>query len=151
MRTAYRVLAWLVAIEVVIQAAVIAYAMFGESTFIDGGGVVDKALVESQTADFEGVIGFPIHGINGQIVIPLIGLILLVVAFFAKIERGVALASATFGLIVLQVLLGMFGHGLPFLGLLHGLNALLIFGAAVAAVRAASAAFAGSADRATVS
>ena len=147
MRTAYRVLAWLVALEVVVQAAMIAYAMFGESAFIDGGGVVDKALVESQTADFEGVIGFPIHGINGQIVIPLIGLILLVVAFFAKIERGVALAAATFGLIVLQVLLGMFGHGMPLLGLLHGLNALLVFGAAVAAVRAASAV---SADRAVV-
>lgn len=147
MRTAYRVLAWLVALEVVVQAAMISYAMFGESAFIDGGGVVDKALVESQTADFEGVIGFPIHGINGQIVIPLIGLILLIVAFFAKIERGVALAAATFGLIVLQVLLGMFGHGLPLLGLLHGLNALLVFGAAVAAVRAASAV---SADRAVV-
>jgi hypothetical protein len=147
MRSAYRVLAWLVAIEVLVQSAVIAYAMFGESKFIDGGGVVDKALVESQTADFEGVIGFPIHGINGQIVIPLIGLALLVVAFFAKIERGVALAGATFGLIVLQVLLGIFGHGMPLLGLLHGLNALLIFGAAVAAVRAASAA---TADRTAV-
>ncbi|MGI5131387.1 hypothetical protein ACQEVB_31600 [Pseudonocardia sp. CA-107938] len=144
MRTAYKVLAWLVAIEVVAQAAFIAWAVFGESKFIDGGGVVDKALVESQTADFEGVAGFPLHGINGQIVVPLIGLLLLVVAFFAKIERGVALAASTFGLIVLQVLLGMFGHGLPFLGLLHGLNALLIFGAAVAAVRAASAV---SADR----
>jgi hypothetical protein len=147
MRSAYRVLAWLVAIEVLVQSAFIAYAMFGESKFIDGGGVVDKALVESQTADFEGVIGFPIHGINGQIVIPLIGLALLVVAFFARIERGVALAGATFGLIVLQVLLGTFGHGMPLLGLLHGLNALLIFGAAVAAVRAASAAIA---DRAAV-
>ena len=41
----------------------------------------------------------------------------------------------------------MFGHGLPLLGLLHGLNALLVFGAAVAAVRAASAV---SADRAVV-
>jgi len=143
MRTAYRVLAWLVAIEVVVQAAAIAYAMFGESKYIDGGGVVDKALVESGTVDFEGVIGFPIHGINGQIVVPLIGLALLIVAFFAKIERGVALAASTFGLIVLQVLLGMFGHGLPLLGLLHGLNALLVFGAAVAAVRAASAAMSG--------
>lgn len=148
MRTAYRVLAWIIAIEIVVQAAMIAYAVFGESAFVDGGGVVDKALVESQTADFEGVIGFPIHGINGQIVIPLLGLVLLVVAFFAKIERGVALAAATFGLIVLQVLLGMFGHGLPLLGLLHGLNALLLFGAAVAAARAASAV---PADRVTVS
>lgn len=148
MRTAYRVLAWIIAIEIVVQAAMIAYAVFGESTFVDGGGVVDKALVESQTADFEGVIGFPIHGINGQFVIPLLGLVLLVVAFFAKIERGVALAAATFGLIVLQVLLGMFGHGLPLLGLLHGLNALLLFGAAVAAARAASAV---PADRVTVS
>ncbi len=147
MRSAYRVLAWLVAIEVLVQSAVIAFAVFGESKFIDGGGVVDKALIESGTADFEGVIGYPIHGINGQIVIPLIGLVLLIVAFFAKIERGVALAGATFGLIVLQVLLGTFGHGLPLLGLLHGLNALLIFGAAVAAVRAASAA---TADRTAV-
>ena len=139
MRTAYKVLAWLVLIEVIVQSAAIAFGVFGETKFIDGGGVVDKALVESQTADFEGVIGYPIHVLNGTFLIPAIGLVLLIVAFFAKVERGVVFAAVTFGLIVLQVVLGTFGHGLPLLGMLHGLNALVIFGAAVAAVRAASA------------
>jgi hypothetical protein len=45
-------------------------------------------------------------------------------------------AGVTFGLTVVQVLLGEFGRGLP-LGALHGINALLIFGVAVMAAMAA--------------
>ena len=43
----------------------------------------------------------------------------------------------TLGLVVLQVLLGLFGHAVPLLGALHGLNALLLFGVAVMAAMAA--------------
>lgn len=58
-----------VALEVLIQAAAIAYAVFGLSTWIEGGGVLDKAGMESETTDFTGVGGFALHGINGQVVV----------------------------------------------------------------------------------
>jgi hypothetical protein len=138
MRAAYRVLAYLVAVEVLVQAAMIAYAAFGESKFIDGGGTVDKALVESESATFDGVMGYPIHDINGQMVIPVIALLLLVVSFFAGVAKGIQWAAYVVGLVILQVLLGFFGHDLPFLGLLHGINAIALFAVAVIAARRAS-------------
>jgi hypothetical protein len=137
MRATYRVLAYLMAVEVVIQAAAIAFAVFGLSKWIDDGGVLDKATQESQSESFTGVVGFAVHGINGQIVVPLIALLLLIVSFFAKVPRGVMLAGVVFLLVVIQVLLGIFGSSVPFLGLLHGLNAMLLFGVAVSAAIAA--------------
>ena len=43
MTKAYRILAYLIAAEVVIQAAVITLASFGFSKWIDNGGVADLA------------------------------------------------------------------------------------------------------------
>ena len=80
-----------------------------------------------------------VHGINGMIILPLLGLALLIVSFFARVPGGVKLAGAVLGLIVLQVLLGLFGHGAPILGALHGLNALALFSAAVLTSRRARA------------
>ena len=47
MRATYRVLAYLLALEVVVQAAAIAWAVFGLSTWVENGGVLDKASLES--------------------------------------------------------------------------------------------------------
>jgi hypothetical protein len=55
----------------------------------------------------------------------------LIVSFFAKIPGGVKWAATVFGLVVLQVLLGVFGHESPYLGLLHGVNALAVLGTAI--------------------
>ena len=143
MKTAYRVLAYLIALEVVIQAASIAFAMFGLDKWIDGGGVLDKATVESHSASFSGIIGFVIHGINGQYVVPVIAILLLVVSFFANVPRGVIWAGLVFVLVVVQVFLGIFGRGIPELGLLHGLNALLLFAVADIAARRTTAPRAG--------
>ncbi len=137
MRTAYRVLALVIAVEVAIQAASIAYAVFGLTTWVDGGGVLDKAAMESESVDFTGAGGFPLHSINGEMVFPLLVIVLLVLSFFAKVPKGVMWAGITLGLTALQILLGVFGHGLPAVGFLHGLNALLIFGVAVMAAMAA--------------
>jgi Family of unknown function (DUF6220) len=137
MRTAYRVLAFVIAAEVAIQAAAIAYAYFGLGVWIDGGGILDKATVENESATFTGDGGFALHGINGQMVIPVLVIVFFVLSFFAKVPRGVMWAGVTFGLVVLQVLLGLFGHVVPLLGALHGINALLIFGVAVMAAMAA--------------
>jgi hypothetical protein len=138
MRSAYRVLAYLLAVEVVIQAAAIAFAVFGLTKWIGEGGVLDKAALEDPSTTFTGVTGFMVHGINGQIVMPLIALILLVVSFFAKVPKGVQWAGICLGTVVVQVLLGMFGHGVPALGGLHGILAVALFAAAVIAARRAS-------------
>ena len=137
-RTVYRVLAWLVAVEVLLQAAAISYAIFGFGKWIQEGGVLDKSVLESQASLFPEEVGFMVHGLNGMMIVPVVALLLLVVSFFAKVPRGPALAGAVVGLVALQVLLGMFGHGIPGLGLLHGANALALFAVAVIAARRAA-------------
>ena len=111
MKSAYRVLAYLIALEVLVQAGAIAYALSGLGAWIQSGGVLDKAAMESETTEFPGVGGFMVHGINGQMIVPLIALLLLVVAFFAKVRGGVQLAAMVLGGVVVQVALGIFGHG----------------------------------------
>lgn len=141
MRTAYKILAYLIALEVMVQASMIAFAVFGLGLWIEDGGVLDKAAMESQDLDFTGVVGFMVHGINGMMIIPLLTLIFFIVSFFAKVPGGVKTAAILLLLVVVQVMLGMFGHGAPYLGILHGLNALVIFGTAVyAGQRAGSSA-----------
>jgi heme A synthase len=76
-----------------------------------------------------------IHALNGMFVMPVLGLLLLIVSFFAKVPGGVKWAGVVFGLVLLQVALGLLGHGIPALGGLHGLNALALFSAAIYAAR----------------
>jgi hypothetical protein len=135
MRSTYRVLAYVVAAEVAIQAAAVAYGLFGLGKWIEDGGTLDKATMEDESMSFTGLVGFMIHGINGQMVIPLIALVLLVVSFFAKVPGGVRWAGSILALVVIQVLLGTFAHEVPQLGPLHGINALILFSVAVMAGR----------------
>jgi hypothetical protein len=137
-RTTYRVLAWILALEVVVQAAAIAYALFGLGAWIESGGVLDAAAMQSDV-QFEGVVGFMVHGMNGQIIVPVVALALLVVSFFAKLPRGIAYAAALFVMVVVQVLLGMVAHAVPSLGMLHGALALAILVTAVLSARLAPA------------
>ena len=120
------------------QAAAIAYAVFGLFKFIDNGAVVDKATQESGET-FDGVVGFIVHGFNGYLIVPALALILLVVAFFAKVPGGVKWAAILFGLVVLQFMLGGFAHEVPAVGAVHGLNALAVFTVALIAARRARA------------
>ena len=137
MKATYRVLAYLVALGVAVQAATIAFAYFGLGKWIEDGGVLDKATMESEGAGFTGVVGFMIHGITGEMVIPALALILLVVSFFAKVPGGVLWAGIVVLLTVLQVALGFLSFAVVGLGLLHGINALALFAvAAMAAHRA---------------
>jgi hypothetical protein len=138
MKTAYRVLAYIIAIEVAIQAAAIAFGLFGLTKWISDGGTLDKASMESESTTFPGLIGFIVHGINGQMVIPAIALVLLIVSFFAKVAGGAKWAGTILVLVVIQVLLGFYAHEAPLLGPLHGINALLIFSLAVMTGRRAA-------------
>jgi hypothetical protein len=144
MRSVYRVLAYLMALEVVIQAAAIAFALAGLGAWIQQGGVLDAAAMESETTEFTGVAGFMVHGINGQMIIPLIALLLLISSFFARIPGGVLWAGLVLLTVAVQVLLGIFSRGgEPVLGLVHGAVAFVLFSFAVIAARKAEAALGG--------
>jgi len=129
MRSTYRVLAQLVAIGVVLQVAFIAFAWFDVLSAVDDGQAF---------ADFEddSNVGHLLHSIGGT-VIPLLGLALLVVSFFAKIPGGVKWAAIVFGVVVLQFVLAIVAFSAPVIGALHGVNALVLAGVADQAARRA--------------
>ena len=119
MKAAYKWLAFIIAAEVVVQAAAIA-----TSVPLDIHGL-------------PGATALVIHGINGMMLMPVLAIALLVVAFLSKIPGAPKVAGILLGMVVVQVLLGMFGFDVPFLALLHGMLALGIFGyAAMIGVRA---------------
>ena len=138
MRTIYRILAHTIAGLVAIQAAVMVFAVAGLYGWIMDGNTLTESAMEDQSLDFTGAVGFMLHGMIGMMLIPLIALVLLIVSFFAKVEGGVKFAGIVLFLVVLQVALGIFGHETPYAGLLHGLNALVLFAAALQAGRQVS-------------
>ena len=146
MRTAYKLLAYAVAAEVAIQAMAVVWAMAGLGKWIQQGGVADASLMESEAIPFPEVAGFIIHGINGTFVVPIIALALMVLSFFTRQRRAIAVAVAVFVLTVLQGQLGFLGHEIPGIGALHGLNALILFATALYAARGVR--ISGRADRA---
>ncbi len=140
MRKAYRILADLVAIGVAVQSMAMVWAIAGLFAWIDDGGTISKKVLDGwddNPPDFQGAAGFAIHGILGMMVIPVIGLALLIVAFFAGVPGGVKWAGLVAISIVIQVAVGLAGEDAPWLGLVHGLNAFALFAAALFAARAA--------------
>jgi uncharacterized membrane protein YphA (DoxX/SURF4 family) len=142
MRKTYRAIASTIAILVVVQAMMIVWSVAGLFSWIDAGNTLDKSVVEGwadEPPTFDGAIGHFIHAfISGTVLIPLLGLILLIVSFFAKVPRGVALAAAIVVSIAVQWSAGTFAEpDMPYLGLVHGLNAFILFGLAVFASRSA--------------
>jgi heme A synthase len=132
MKTAYRVLAFAIAALVAIQAAAIGYAVFAQLNWIDNGGTVDKASIESAP----GTAAYIFHALDGGVVL-LIALALLIVSFFAKIPQGVRWAVIVLIATVVQIALGTLSHMLAAIGAVHGAAALVLFGVAVmAAMRA---------------
>jgi len=145
MKTAYRVFGYLIAALVVVQAAAVAYGFFGLGKWIENGGTLDKAAMESDTTSFTGDVGLAVHGMFGVFVIPFIALLFIICALFAKIPGGMKWALITFATVVVQVVLGLAAHSVPLLGLLHGIIALALFGVGVtAAMRVTKAVAAGS-------
>ena len=136
MRTAYKVLAYVIAAEVAVQALVMVWAVAGLGKWVDSGGVFDKAVIESEGAPpFPEVVGIIVHGINGLFLIPGLALLLLIVSFFTKVRGAIKWALFVFVLVVVQGQLGELGHDFPLAGALHGLNALALFSAAIYAGR----------------
>jgi hypothetical protein len=148
MKSAYKILAYVIAALVIVQSAAMVFAAAGLFIWVEEGNALDTATMESEP-EFTGAIGFMIHGMNGMMIIPIIGLALLVVSFFAKTPGGVRNAAIVLGLIVLQVALGLFGHENAWIGLLHGVNALVLFAAALHTGRSATSVEDVAAPRAT--
>lgn len=126
MKSAYKYLAGAIPVLVAVQAAAIAFAFFGLGKWIEDGGTLDKAAMEDEDLTFTGVLGFMVHGINGQMVIPLVALILLIVAFFAKIPGGVKWAAFILVDVIVQIAFAFGAFGAPVVGMFHGLNALFL-------------------------
>jgi hypothetical protein len=127
-RQTYRVMAGLIALGVVVQAAAIAFGWFTAINDIDGGLVIDE--------NYEGNAGHGLHAIMGFYVMPALGLIFLIVALVAgrAVPHGRTWGAIVFVAILVQVALGLFAFGLPALGALHGINALIVLGTAGRAV-----------------
>jgi uncharacterized membrane protein len=140
----YKFLGYAIAVLVVVQAGAIAWAFFGLTDWItNSNGVIDKAYLECEDCESIGAAewGFAIHMFfNGLVLIPLLSLVLLLVSFFAKVDGGVRLALTIVLLVVLQIIvLPMLSREVdPAFGALHGINALILLGAAIAAGRRAS-------------
>ena len=128
MRTAYRVLASLIAVAVVLQVASIALAGFTTAADAEDGATIG--------ADYSN-FGQSYHSMAGT-AIGLLALVLLIVSFLTDVPRGRMLAGIVVGLVVLQILLAVVSFGLPALGLLHGINGLAIAGVAGMASRRAA-------------
>jgi heme A synthase len=124
----YRVLAGLVAFGVLVQAGAVAFGWFDAISGLENGLVIDQ--------NYEGNAGHALHGIVGFYVMPALALILLIVSFLAakQVPGARKWGGIIFGLTLLQVVLAILAFAVaPVIGALHGLNALLLFAAAVRA------------------
>jgi hypothetical protein len=138
MKSAYRVLAGLTCLLVLVQAAAIAFGTFGIISFVEDGNDYTKAIGEERAAEAGG-IGQNIHSF-GAMAIALVAIVLLIVSFFAKIDGGVKWAGIVFAAVLLQWVLAIIAFSAPVVGLLHGLNAFVIFGTAMTAMQRARSA-----------
>lgn len=127
MRSAYRGLALLICLGVMVQAAAVAFGWFDVIADLEDGA--------SFTEDSDHKPGHVIHGIVGMNVMPLLGLLLLISSFFTKLKGASKWAGFVLLAIVLQVVMAIISFSTPVIGLLHGANAFVIFGLALMAAR----------------
>jgi hypothetical protein len=141
MRKAHQVLAIVLGAEVVIQAMAIAYALAGLSYWVmEDGGVLTKQVIDDESAEFQGVGGFAVHGMNGMMLIPLIAIAFLVVSLLAnkQLPGAAKRGGIIFGMVALQVFLGLTSHSVVLLAPLHALNGFGIFAMCIVTARKAA-------------
>jgi hypothetical protein len=144
MRKAHQILAGVLAAEVVIQIMAIAYALAGLGHWLEeDGGMVNKAVLDSwedNPPDWQGSGGFALHGINGMMIIPVIAIVFLIVSLLAnrQLPGAAKRGGILFGMVVLQVFLGLSLHDVVLLAPLHALNGLGILAMAGITARKAS-------------
>jgi hypothetical protein len=139
MRSAYKYLAHTIAGLVVVQAAAVAFAMFGLLYWVgEDDNTLTPSAVNDRSLDFNGSAGFDIHSL-GAIAVALVAIILLIVSFFAKVEGGVKWAGFVFLSVLLQWVFAIVAFSAPVAGVLHGGNAIVVFALALHAGRRVSA------------
>ena len=125
MKATYRVLGYLISTIVALQASFIALGVFGLGKYVGDGHTFTKNILENGGAT--GDVGFALHSF-GAMAAALVAIVLLVVSFFAKIEGGVRVALFVFLDVVLQWVLAFLSFAAWAVGILHGLNAFVLFG-----------------------
>ena len=124
MKATYRVLAYIIAGLVVLQAVWIALGGFTAIKASEAG----KVLTEDSTG-----IGGMLHGVGGMYAIPLVTLVLLVVSFFARVQGGIKWALFILLAVAVQIFLAFMSFAVASIGALHGLNAFVIIALSVIA------------------
>ena len=120
MNSAFRIWASLVSLAIIVQVGLAAYGAFNAIDKSDDNGTIGKDAVSS---------GFDAHAALGYaIVAGTIVLIVLAVATRRAAPGRLRWTGLIFGLLVIQVLLAGAGDAVPWLGILHGMNALAIAG-----------------------
>ena len=129
MRVAYKSVAHLIVLGVLLQAASIAWSTFLLRSEISEGAV--ETTYDGNSAD-------AFHAVVGMMVIPTLAVVLLVLAFLGRAPGAVRWSGLTLLATVLQVVLAVVAEDLPAVGALHGLNAFAVLVLAFLAGRAGS-------------
>jgi hypothetical protein len=127
MRKTYRACALLIALGVVLQAASIAWGWFDVLVAVEDGDVF--------TSDTDFNAGQIMHGVVGMTVMPLLALVLLGTSFATKVQGASKWAGLVLLAVVAQVVLAFVAFGVAVVGVLHGLNAIVVLGLALRAAR----------------
>lgn len=140
MKATYRVLAYLIPVLVAVQAAAIAAGTFAVLGSVDDGTPYTKSAGENA--------GQVVHSVVAM-VIAVVALALLVVSFFAKIDGGSKWAGFVVLSVVFQFVVAAFAFSVPVIGVLHGLNAIAMFGLGMMAAGVATRSMRGAASPGT--
>jgi hypothetical protein len=116
-RTAFRIVASLTSLAVIVQVGLAGYGAFNAIDKADEASVTKKTIEN----------GFDPHGIVGTLVLVLM-LILLIVALVARYK--IRIVGILFALGIVQLLLAAGGTSAAWVGFFHGVNALAIAGIA---------------------
>ncbi|QXQ09409.1 hypothetical protein [Paeniglutamicibacter sp. Y32M11] len=123
MRTAYKVVAHIIAAFVVVQAALIAWGTFDVIGMITAGNVPEGPPLA-------GIM----HGMVGMYVVPVLALVLLVIALLA--HAGLKWSLWLLLAVALQISLAFMAFEVAWVGILHGLNAFAVIALAEVGARA---------------
>ena len=123
-RTIYRYWITLIWLAVVVQIMAAAYGAFYAADKLSSQSGPDEQRTISEIV-FDH--GFNVHSALGYLIF-LAALVLLVTAAFARLgKRGIWLAAAVPIAVAVQIVLAWASEGQHGIGVLHGLNALVIF------------------------
>ncbi len=125
MKTVYRYWITIVWLAVVVQIAAAAYGAFYSAQKLgDQHGTDEQKMISAKVFDH----GFGVHTGLGYLIF-LGAVLLLVIALLARLgKRGVLWALAVPLLVALQIVLAWISEAVHGVGILHGLNALVLFG-----------------------